>query len=103
MSSVHTACTPINSPKDSQKYGIYSNEEGMYEIVFSSQQPEAKDFRNTAAMCCFVMFDSSLVITHMRWKLKVLQAVSRPLRLQMRPIDKPLKKKTQQLPCSMMT
>ena len=81
MSSVHAACTPINSPKDSQKYGIYTNEEGMYEIVFSSQQPEAKDFRNTAAMCCFVMFDSSLVIIHMRWKLKVLQAIVQALEI----------------------
>ena len=29
----------------SQKYDIYVNEEGMYEIVFPSQQPKAKDFR----------------------------------------------------------
>ena len=36
---------PVDWPKDSQKYDIYINEEGMYEIVFSSQQPKAKDFR----------------------------------------------------------
>ena len=29
MSSVHAACTPINWPKDLQKYNIYTNEEGM--------------------------------------------------------------------------
>ena len=29
----------------SQKYDIYVNEERMYEIVFPSQQPKAKDFR----------------------------------------------------------
>ena len=36
MSSVHTACTPINWPKYSQKYDIYTNEEAMYELLFSS-------------------------------------------------------------------
>ena len=40
-------------PKDLQKYDIYVNEEGMYEIVFSSQQPKAKDFRR---YCCNVLF-----------------------------------------------
>ena len=39
--------------KDSQKYDIYINEEGMYEIVFSSQQPKAKDFRRH---CCNMLF-----------------------------------------------
>ena len=37
MSSVHAAYTPINLPKDSQKYDIYTNEERMYELLFSSQ------------------------------------------------------------------
>ena len=45
MSSVHAACTPTDWPKDSQKYDMYTNEEGMYELLFSSQQPKAKDFR----------------------------------------------------------
>ena len=45
MSSVHAACTPINWPKDSQKYDTYINEEGMYELLFSSQQAKAKNFR----------------------------------------------------------
>ena len=44
---------PVDWPKDSQKYDIYINEEGMYEIVFSSQQPKAKDFRRH---CCNVLF-----------------------------------------------
>ena len=34
MSSVHAACTPMNWPKDSQKYDIYTNEEGMHELLF---------------------------------------------------------------------
>ena len=45
MSSVPNAVTPINWPKDSEKYDIYTNEEGMYELLFSSQQPKAKNFR----------------------------------------------------------
>ena len=42
---VPAADTSINWPKDSQKYDLYINEEGMYELMFSSQQPLAKDFR----------------------------------------------------------
>ena len=53
MSSVHAASTPINWPKDLQKYNIYISKEGMYEIVFSSQQTKAKDFRKH---CCNVLF-----------------------------------------------
>ena len=53
MSSVPAACTLINWPKDLQKYDIYTNEEGMYELLFSSQQPKAKDFRRH---CCNVLF-----------------------------------------------
>ena len=44
---------PVNWPKDSQKYDIYINEEGMYELLFSSQQPKAKNFRKH---CYNVMF-----------------------------------------------
>ena len=40
MSSVHAASTPINWPKDLQKYDIYTNEEAMYELLFPSQQPK---------------------------------------------------------------
>ena len=28
-----------------KKYDIYTNAEGIYELLFSSQQPKAKDFR----------------------------------------------------------
>ena len=44
---------PVDWPKDSQKYDIYINEEGKYEIVFSCQQRKAKDFRRH---CCNVLF-----------------------------------------------
>ena len=40
-------------PKESRKDHYYINEEEMYEIVFSSQQPKAKDFRR---YCCSVLF-----------------------------------------------
>ena len=53
MNSVHAACTPISWPKDSQKYDVYTNEEGIYELLFSSQQPKAKYFRRH---CCNVLF-----------------------------------------------
>ena len=53
MSSVHAACTLINWPNDSQKDDIYTNEEGIYELLFSSQQPKAKCFRRH---CCNVFF-----------------------------------------------
>ena len=44
---------PVDRPKDSQKYDIYINEEGMYETVFSSLQPKTKDSRTH---CCNVLF-----------------------------------------------
>ena len=53
MTSVSTADTPVHCPKDSQKYDIYINEEGMYDLLFSSQLPLAKKLRKH---CCNVMF-----------------------------------------------
>ena len=43
----------LDWPKDSRKDDYYINEEGMYEIVFSNQQPKAKAFRRH---CCNVLF-----------------------------------------------
>ena len=45
MSSVSAAGLPVDWSKDSKKYNIYISEEGMYELLFSSQQSKAKDFR----------------------------------------------------------
>ena len=53
MAGLVSELKPVDWPKDLQKYDIYINEEGMYEIVFSSQQPKAKDFRR---YCCNVLF-----------------------------------------------
>ena len=43
----------MDLPKDSRKDYYCIIEEGMYEIVFSSQQPKTKDFRRH---CCNVLF-----------------------------------------------
>ena len=48
-----TATQPLNWPKNSQPSEYYLNEEGMYELVFSSQQQKAKAFRK---YCCNEMF-----------------------------------------------
>ena len=53
FTSVPTAGTPVNWPKDSQKYDLYINEEGINKLLFSSQQPLAKKLRKH---CCNVMF-----------------------------------------------
>ena len=45
MAAIPTVGTTVNWPRDSQKLDLYINEEGMYELLFSSQQPKAKDFR----------------------------------------------------------
>ena len=39
------AARPLEWPKKSQPDDYYINEENMYELLFSSQQPKAKDFR----------------------------------------------------------
>ena len=43
----------LNWPSDSRKHDYYLIEEGMYELVFSSQQQKAKAFRK---YCCNEMF-----------------------------------------------
>ena len=53
LTGVPAAGTPLNWPKDSQKHDLYLNEEGMYELLFTSQQKLAKAFRKH---CCNVMF-----------------------------------------------
>ena len=53
LTGVPATGTPLIWPKDSQKDDLYINEEGMYELVFTSQQPKAKAFRKH---CCNVLF-----------------------------------------------
>ena len=54
--SVRTEHTPMKWSIDSQKYDFYINEEGMYELLFKSQQLQAKAFRK---YCC-TLADGSL-------------------------------------------
>ena len=53
MSSAPAAGTLVHWTKDSQRNDYYFSEEGMYELLFSSQQPKAKDFRKH---CSNVLF-----------------------------------------------
>ena len=50
LSSVPTADTLVDWPKDSQQFDIYINEEWMYELLFSIQQP-SKRFQKTLLQC----------------------------------------------------
>ena len=43
----------MNWSRDSRKDDYNINEKGTYELLFSSQQPNAKDFRRH---CCNVLF-----------------------------------------------
>ena len=53
LSGSPMAGEPVNWPSDSQRYDLYITEKGLYELVFSSQEPLAKAFRKH---CCNVMF-----------------------------------------------
>ena len=79
LTSVPTAGTLVSWPKDSQKYDLYINEEGMYEMLFGSQQQKAKAFRK---YCCNEMFPhirqqltDKLVEDHHRRTTHLQQAV----------------------------
>ena len=50
---VRAVASTVNWPRDSQKLDLYISEEGMYELLFSRQQPKAKDFRRH---CCNLLF-----------------------------------------------
>ena len=53
LNKFSTAGNFMDWPKDSRKGDYYTNEEGMYKLLLSSQQPKIKDFRRH---CCNVMF-----------------------------------------------
>ena len=53
LSGVTATGTPVNWPSHSQKHYLYISEEGLFELVFISQQPLAKSF---CKHCCNVRF-----------------------------------------------
>ena len=53
LTKVPTAGTLLNWPSDSRNDDYYLNKEGMYEVLFGSQQPLARKLRKH---CCNVMF-----------------------------------------------
>ena len=53
--------TPVLWPADSQKYDLYINEQGMYELAFTSQQKEAKEFRKYCFNTLFPQIRQKLV------------------------------------------
>ena len=57
---------PVDWRKDSQKYDVYTNEEEMCELVLGANNQKQKHLESISAMCCLLVFDSSLVISHMR-------------------------------------
>ena len=44
LEGCHDLGHPLEWPKNSQPSEYYINEEGLYELVFTSQQPKAKEF-----------------------------------------------------------
>lgn len=54
--------TPMYWPKDSLKLLIYINEEGIYELLFSRQQPKAKEFRKHCLNVSFPDFRQQLTV-----------------------------------------
>ena len=48
---VHESCTPVLWPADSQKYDLYINEQGMYELVFKSEQKSSKRLPRLLFQC----------------------------------------------------
>ena len=59
--SVLSDSTPVLWPADSQKYDLYINEQGMYELAFTSQQKEAKEFRKYCFNTLFPQIRQKLV------------------------------------------
>ena len=53
LSSFTAAENFVDWHKDSRKDDYYTSDEGMHGLLFSSQQPKAKDFRKH---CCNVLF-----------------------------------------------
>ena len=103
MISVIAAGKPVDWPKDSQKYDIYTNEEGMYELLFSSQQPKAKDLRRHCFNILFPYVRQQLSDKSHVMEIEGVTSRVQALEITNEAHQQAIKKKMQQLHCSMMT
>ena len=71
MSGVPMAGTPMDWPKDSQKYDIYINEKTCTNWFLEVNSQKQKTLESTAVMCYFHIFDSNLQTS---WK----KTISKP-------------------------
>ena len=61
MSSVPAAGTPVDWPKDSQKFEIFTSmKKGCISCYFQANSQRQKHSESIVAMCCFLMFGNSL-------------------------------------------
>ena len=67
MNSVPAADTPVDWPKDPQKFifTFTSMKKGCMSCYFQANSRRQKTSEDTASMYCFLMLDSSSVISHM--------------------------------------
>ena len=80
-------------PKNSRKEDYYLSEEGMYEIVFSSQQPKAKDFRRHCFNVLFLQVRQQLSDKLHVMEIEDLTIVFNPLSLLMKKNARPISNK----------
>ena len=88
MSSFTAAVKPVDWPKDSQKYDIDTNEEGMYELLFSSQQPKARNFRRHCFNVLFPHVQQQLSNKSQEMVIEDLTGRIQALSLGMKPINR---------------
>ena len=100
--SVTSAGKPVDWPKDSQKYDIYTNEEGMYELSFSSQQPKAKDFRRHCFNVLFPHAQQHLSDKSHAMEIEDLTSRVQALEITNEAHQQTIEDKMQHLHCSMM-
>ena len=108
MNNVPAAVTSINWPKDSRNDDYCTNEEGMYKLLFPSQQPKTKIFRRH---CFDVLFPR--VWQQLSDKLHAMEIENLTSRVQAPEFtneeehqanqQQVLRKRIRQLHCSMMT
>ena len=78
-------------PRIHKNYTCISMRTGCMSCYFQANSHRQKTSEDTAAICCFLVFDSNLQTKYRKKTYKPSQAVSikyRPLSLQMKPINR---------------